>query len=86
MGNQFLNFNEAMTRYGWKHKTKTNQIIFYKPGHLAQFIIEKQDRNDIIRVTAPMPHSKHDYSTLLSVTALNNFLLQHLENYEIKSK
>lgn len=86
MRNHFLNFKTVMIKYGWKYKTNINQICFYKPGHSAQFIIKKQNRNDIIRVTVPIPHSKYEYSTLLSVTSLNNFLIQHLENYEIKSK
>ena len=84
MKKSFSNFKKAMIRYGWKYKIKTTQVIFYKPGYSATFIIEKQNRDDIIRVTVPIPNSKYNYTTLLSSTFLHNYMLQHLENYEIK--
>ena len=86
MEKQFHTSKEAMIRYGWKSKSKFNQIILYKPGYSAQFIIEKQNWNNIIRITAPIPNSNYNYTTLLSIEALNKYLLQHLENYENKTK
>ena len=82
MEDPFCTCKQVMTKYGWKSKSNTDQVVLYKPRKSAQIKIKKQQYNDIIRITTPIPNSNYDYTTLLSSKNLNKYVAEHIENYE----